>query len=295
MSKQFLPTIFNSMANNMFQTYFDSLTHNELKHLCKVIHYPSIPDRYFVDNPSIYPFIRWDKLTKMQAVRVVIRNSELLERVDLKKYDYRIKEVFFLIKQNPEMLFTHFNFNFSNLSHDDAYFLACLGNEEYINMLNLDNYNFNFIESMNIIKSHNYNKKIIMLLPYLELKSYQISEILINTGETCMDLFDLTKLTTLDWLDLLPHQPDFLDYCDFEIFKKGDPFNLIQLVVMFDEPDLSHLIFEIDKRKITAFGWEKLLISNPDKYIDICDFYKIRENNWLVISHYHPHLLVHKL
>lgn len=295
MDKQTLIVIFNSMANYMFQTYFNSLTHNELKHLCKCIHYPSIPDRYFVDNPDLYPFIRWDKLNKMQAVRVVIRNEELLDRIDLKKYDYRIKEVFFLVKKKPEMLFTHFNFNFDNLIHDDAYFLACLGNEEYVNMINLKEYTFNFIETMNIIKSHGFKRHIIMSLPYQELKSYQVAEIIINTGEECLDLFDITKLTTLDWLDIFPHQPDMLDFCDFEQFKDGDPFNLIQLVVMYDDPDLSHLIFEIDKKKITAFGWEKLLISNPDRYIDICDFHKIRENNWTVISHYHPHLLVHKL
>lgn len=295
MDKQTLTILFNSLANSIFQNSFDKMSIDELKHLCKVIHYPSIPDRYFVDNPSLYNFINWNKLTKMQAIRIIIRNEDLLTYIDLKKYNYRIKEIFFLIKKKPKMLFTHFNFDFSNLAHEDAYFLACLGIREYIDMINIKQYSFNFLESMDIIRSHSYNREIITMLPYKELKGYQVAKILINTGEKNLDLFDINLLTTLDWLDLLPHQPDFLDFCDFQKFKNGDPFNLIQLVVMFDEPDLSHLIFEIEKRNITSFGWEKLLISDSEKYIDICDFYKLNEHNWTVISSFHPGLLVHKL
>lgn len=295
MNNSTLSIIINSMAEYFFQMNHDSLNDHELSHLYKSINYENIPDRYFSDYPRFYPYIEWERLNKMQSVRVAIRNEKLLEKIDLKRFDYKIKEIFFLVQRKPELLFTHFNFDFDNLSHDDAYFLACIGVDEYLNMVDLEKYNFNFIETMNIIKSHNFRRDVIFSLNCDNLKSYQVAEIIINTGEDCLHLFDLDSLTTLDWLELLPYQPDMLDHCDFDKFKRGDPFNLIQLVVMFDEPDLSYLIFEIDKKKITAFGWEKLLISNPNKYIDICDFHKIKENNWTVISHYHPHLLVHKL
>lgn len=295
MNNQTFSLIVGSMLDHYFQHNYDNLCDEELAHVCEHINYPRIPDRYFSDYPQLYKHIKWDRLGKMQAVRIAIRNEELLKFINLKKYTYKIREVFFLVKKNPEILFTHFEFDFDNLEHDDAYFLLCIGSMDYFNRLDLSKYKFNFIETMNIIKNHKYDLSVIERLNYKELKGYQIAEIIIHQGEDCLHLFDLSLLTTLDWLELMPYQPDMLDICDIEKFKNGDPFNLIQLVVMFEEPDLSYLIFEIDKRNITAFGWEKLLISNPDKYIDICDFYKIRENNWTIISAYHPHLLVHKL
>ena len=82
---------------------------------------------------------------------------------------------------------------------------------------------------------------------------------------------------------------------NFEKFIDGDPFNLVQLVVLFDTPDLTYLLDEIDIKKITPFGWEKLLISRPDKFSAICDFTKLNEANWAVILYYSPQLISYKI
>jgi len=294
------------MKNNQFHIIVKSLLDNalsnidlfnddELRFICEILDYKNVPDRYFVDNPRIHPFIRWEKLDKMQAVRIVIRNLDLIEKINLKKYNYRIKEIFFLIHKKPELLFTHFNFSFDNLSHDDAFFLLCIGNEKYWDLIDIDKYRFNFIETLHIIRAYNFKRSIIQILDYKSLKSYQVAEILINTGEEMLDLFDIDSLTTLDWLNILPYQPDLLYYCNYEKFIQGDPYNLIQLVVLFDSPDLSYLLDSVDTNDITPLGWEKLLISRPDKFVDKCRFYKLNENNWSVISCYRPELLVYKL
>jgi hypothetical protein len=283
------------MLNYLFSMQWDTLTQEELVHVCNSLYYPGLEDRYLADNPKLYPYIKWDRLEKMQAVRVATRNLDLLKVIDLKKHQYRIREIFFLILRNHQILFEYFNFDFNNLNQDDAYFLLCLGKEDFLKMVDITKYNFNFIEAINILRAYNYKREVMLALDYENLKSYQIAEILIMTGEEYLDLFSLDCLNTLDWLKILMYQPDFLSRCDFEKFIAGDPFNLIQLIVLFDKPDLSYLLESIDLKKITPFGWEKLLIARPDKYASLCDFRKLNEANWAVISNYSPELLVFKM
>ena len=189
---------------------------------------------------------------------------------------------------------TIFNFDFDKLSQDDAYFLLCLGEQSFWPMVDTNKYKFSFIEAFDIMKAYQFNRSVVTDLNYKVLKSYQIAEVFIITGEEFLDLFDTDVLTTLDWLNVLVYQPKFIYKCDFDKFLRGDPFNLIQLIVLFDSPDLSYLIDQIDKNKITAFGWERLLIGKPDRFKDICDYKKLNEANWLVISQEAPELLSYK-
>lgn len=283
------------MLNYTFCMYKETLTKDELLHLFNTIDYETIEDRFLADDPRLYPYIHWDKMTKMQSVRMAARNLDILNYVDLKKHQYRIREIFFLIKRDYNILFKYFNFDFNNLSRDDAYFLLCLGNDDFYKLVDIKKYDFNFIEMINIIRAYHYRRDVITDLNYSELKNYQIAEILIMTGEDNLDLFDLDVLSTLNWLELLIYQPTFLSRCNFNKFIKGDPFNLIQLITLFDSPDLSYLLDNIDLDNITPFGWEKLLIANPEKFVSLCDFKKLNESNWSVIANYSPELLVHKL
>lgn len=266
----------------------------ELMHICNVVNYSSVEDRHIADNQSLYPYIKWDKLDKMQAIRIVARNPALLTKIDLKKYKYKTKEIFFLIQNNYKLIFTYFEFDFANLPQEDAYFLFCLGKDEFLQLMDITKYKFGIIETMDIIRAYKYRKDIIEKLNYNELKNYQVTEILMNTGDESLELFNLEFLSTLNWLDLLSQQPDFIYRCDFEKFTNGDPFNLVQLVVLFDKPDLSYLINQIDIDDITAFGWEKLLIARPDKFVSLCDFSKLNENHWIEIGMHRPELLIHK-
>lgn len=267
---------------------------DELKHICNSLDYPNIEDRYLCDFPQLHPFVYWDRLEKMQAVRIATRHPELLEKIDLKKYKYKIKEIFFFIQPDYTRIFKYFDFDFKNLSQDDAYFLLCLGKDEFLSIIDIKKYNFGFIEILDIIKAYNFRRDILMSLNYKLLKNYQITEIYINTGEEFVDLFGTEILSTLNWLELLSYKPEFLDLCDFEKFTDGDPFNLIQLITMFKEPDLIYLLDDIDKDDITALGWEKLLIYKPEKSIEICDFKKLKENNWAEINKVRPELMIYK-
>lgn len=283
------------LINDLFCTMWAELSEKELKHISNLLDYPNIEDRYLCDNEELHPYVKWDKLEKMQAIRVVTRQPDLLEKIDLKKYEYRIKDIWYFIQADYTRLTKYFDFDLKNLSKDDAHLLLCIGVEEFLDEIDLEKYDFNHIECFNIIKAYDCQRKVIVRLNYSLLNSHQIAYIFKATNEKMLDLFSFESLTTLNWLDLFCYRPNFIKYCDFEKFKYGDPFNLIQLITLFENPDFSYLLDEIDKDEITALGWEKLLIHKPEKYLHICDFKKLKENNWVEILKSRPSLDVYKL
>lgn len=295
MNHQDLKISLDSLVNYYFCNYINEFTMDELTHLCTVLDYPHIEDRYLCDYEELYQFIQWDKLEKMQAIRIVTRQPKLLNKIDLKRYEYRIKEVMYFIQSDYTRLFKYFNFDFNNLPVEDAYFLLCLGKDEILNLIDVKKYKFGFIETFDIIKAYNFRRDIIMKMDYTILKNYQVAKIIINTGEEFLDLFNLEILNTLDWLELLSYRPEFIDKCDFDKFIYGDPFNLIELVTMFQTPDLTYLIDKIDIDRVTALGWEKLLIYKTEKAAEICDFSKLKENNWVEILQANPELIKYKI
>jgi len=280
---------------DFFCKNYSELSEKELRHINKYVDYDSMPDRLLSDNSQLHPYIDWSRISKMKAIRLVSKNFELTKYINLKNYEYKIREIFWFIKSDYTRLFEFFSFDLSKCSHEDVYLLLCLGEDYFEQRIKLEDFKFSFIEIMDIIRAYKYRRDIILRLDYSKLKNYQYTEIISNTGEDNIDLFDLEELSTLNWLELLNYQPDFIEICDTEKFKKGDLFNLIQLVILFEQPDLSYLINEIDTSEISAFGWEKLLICSPEKFTDMCDFRKLNEDNWSRIVRYRPELTSYKL
>lgn len=295
MQRQELSIILQSILADFFCKNYSDLSEREMRHINKYVDYDSMPDRVLADNPYLHQYIEWSRISKMKAIRLVSKNFDLTEYINLKKYDYKIREIFWFIKTDYTRLFHFFSFDLSKCSHEDVYLLLCLGEDYFEQRINFDDYKFSFIETMDIIRAYRYRRDIILRLDYSKLKNYQYTEILSNTGEESMDLFDIEELSTLNWLELLNYQPNFIEFCDTDKFKRGDLFNLIQLVILFEKPDLSYLINEIDTDEISAFGWEKLLICSPEKFTDICDFRKLNDDNWSRIARYRPELIPYKL
>jgi len=295
MQKQNFNIILQSLLTDFFCKNFSELSEKEIKHINKYIDYESVPDRIISDNLHLHKYIDWNRISKMKAIRLVSKNFDLTRYVNLKKYDYRIREIFWFIKTDYTRLFDFFNFDLKKCSHEDVYLLLCIGEDYFEKEICIEDHKFSFIEIMDIIRAYNYKRDIILRLDYSKLKNYQYTEILSVTGENNLDLFDIDNLSTLNWLELLNHQPDFITFCDTSKFTKGDLFNLVQLIILFEKPDLSFLLKEIDLNEISAFGWEKLLICNPNKFTDLCDFRKLNEDNWNRIVRYRPELIAYKL
>ena len=74
----------------------------------------------------------------------------------------------------------------------------------------MSRHTFNFRESMNIVKAYGYDRDMLEKVNYRSLKGYQVSEILINTGERDLDILDVSIMTNIDWINLLEVRHEML-------------------------------------------------------------------------------------
>lgn len=278
---------------DMFCNHSSSLSNSILKHIANRIDYNLVPDRVMVDYDNVREVVNWNRVEKMQLIRCLIRcldqDIDILDKIkpSLERFDYKIKELVHLLARKPHYI-QHFPIDLDKISTSDTASILALGDDYFLNKINLSNHNFNFNESMKIIQGYNYNRDVIEKVNYKSLKGYQISEILIHTGSCNLDILDTLTLTNIDWLDLLEHQPSMLNLCDYDKFMNGDIFYSIKLCCMFEVPDLSYLVFNRDLKEITSFGWEKLLIEKPEKFLAHCNFNKLDDNNWKNIIKEYP-------
>lgn len=292
--------ITNAFISDLFSKHFDILDELELNHISDVVDYNSVPDNVIVDNIEIRNCIRWDRINKMKLIRLLIRfidrDLEDLEEIkkNIQKYDYKIRDLHFLFMRDPRFI-DFFNIDLQKLNTNDAALLLSFGSDYFLEKINLSNYVFNFRESMNIIIGYKYDRDIIEKVNYKSLKGYQISEILSETEERDIDILNLSLMNSIDWVNLLKKKPGMIKYCDYKTFKESDIFNSIQLCCMFKDLNLSYLILERDLSEISPLGWEILLINKPNEFVDLCDFKKLEEINWINILNIRPELSIYKI
>jgi hypothetical protein len=233
----------------------------------------------------------------MKMIRILVRcldhDADIMDKVNIKKFNYKIKHLKHLISRKPHYV-EHFKIDLNKITTSEAALVLSLGEQYFLDKMDLSNYKFNFKESMNIIEGYDYDRDIITQVNYRVLKGYQIAKVLIHTGESNLDLFDTSKLTNIDWLNLLSQRPEMLKHCNYKKFMSGDIFYSIKLCCMFDTPDLSYLVLNRGVKGISPFGWEKLLTEKPEKFLAHCDFSKLSDSNWTNILKSQPQLHMYK-
>jgi hypothetical protein len=258
-----------------------------------------VPERLMVDDEKIRGLVKWNRVEKMQLIRAFIRsldqNVDLIDKItpEFDKFEYKVKELTHLLARRPRYI-EYFPIDLSKITTSEAATILSLGDNYFLEKINLSKYNFNFKESMNIIQGYEYDREIIEKVNYKSLKGYQIGEIMIHTGNRDVDILDLSKLTNIDWINLLERRPELLEYCDYNQFNRGDIFYSIKLCCMFENPDLSYLVTRRNMGEISPFGWEKLLIEKPEIFLAHCSFDKFDEKKWKYILKEHPEFYVYK-
>lgn len=289
--------IADSIIANMFCEYWDKVPRSVLKHLSKVVNYSLVPERLLIYQKEVRDIVKWHRVDRMYLVRLLVRcidhDIDIVNKLNLKSRDYKIKEISYLLKRRPEFI-RFFDIDLNKITTTEAASVLSLGSDYYLDKVKFSKYKFNFKESMSIIRGYNYRKNIVEQVNYKSLKGYQIVEILINTNTESLDLFDLSKITTTDWLTLIESNPDMISICDLNKFENSDIFNSIKLCCIFNDTELNYLILKRDLKLISPFGWEKLLI-HKNEFNDLCDFNKLDENNWRNISEYKPELIKYKI
>ena len=287
--------ILESLIKNFIEGDWSVLNKTTLIHLLNNTELENISDSVIASNEIIYQNINFDNISKEKLIRIITRNIEIAENINIKDKHFTINDIKFFLKAYPDMIDV-FKINLKTISKKEAYILLKLNVERYFEEINIKKYDFNAIENYGILKSANFKEKVFHMLNTDKLKNYHIVDIVKHTGEQYIKYIDLKKLTPRKWCDLLVYQPNLLKYCDINVFKKGDIFNIIQLIEIYEKPNFSYLIKEIKNYKelISPLGWEKLIISKPEDFINECLCYKLNENNWKKILAYYPELIVYK-
>lgn len=288
----------NSFLADIFSNHHSELPVSVMKHISKVVDYDLISE-YCITSDEVIDIVTWDNISRMKLVRILIRcldqGIDILDKIKpcLNKYDYKVKELIYLLGRRPHYI-EHFPIDLNKLKTSEAAILLSLGDNYFLNKIDMSKYTFNSKESMDILQGYGYDRNILEKVNYKSFKSHQISEILVHSGERDLDLLDVSKIINLDWLLLLEHRPVMLKYCDLSKFTSGDIFYSIRLCCMFDSPDLSYLVIDRGVSGISPFGWEKLLIDKPENFVSLCDFEKLGDNNWRNILKERPELAEHR-
>lgn len=289
----------NAFLSDMFCNHWETLPLSVLRHISRVIDYESVPDRVVVDNERIRDVIKWNKIDKMKLIRILIRcidqNVNDLDKIkkSIQQYEYKIKDLTFLFMRRPEFI-EFFPIDLNTIETFEAATLLSFGSEYFLDKIDMSRHTFNFRESMNIVKAYGYDRDMLEKVNYRSLKGYQVSEILINTGERDLDILDVSIMTNIDWINLLEVRPEMLKYCDYSKFMSGDIYYSIKLCCMFDTPDLTHLVLDRNLNDVSPLGWEILLIEKPEVFLAHCNFSKLDESSWNYILKSRPELISYK-
>lgn len=289
----------NAFLSDMFCNHWETLPLSVLRHISRVVDYESVPDRVVVDNERVRDVIKWNKLDKMKLIRILIRcidqNVNDLDKIkkSIQQYEYKIKDLTFLFMRRPEFI-EFFPIDLNTIETFEAATLLSFGSEYFLDKIDMSRHTFNFRESMNIVKAYGYDRDMLEKVNYRSLKGYQVSEILINTGERDLDILDVSIMTNIDWINLLEVRPEMLKYCDYSKFMSGDIYYSIKLCCMFDTPDLTHLVLDRNLNDVSPLGWEMLLIEKPEVFLAHCNFSKLDESSWNYILKSRPELISYK-
>lgn len=245
-----------------------------------------IPDREILLNKRIRENIDWNSLKSVKAVRMMMRDKSVIDRIDLEKYDFKLAELVPLFLHHPDLV-DYFEINFDDLTATEAVNMLDV-NKDFIERIDLGKYKYDASETTNIIKRFAIDDRIVSKLDLGSLDHFNVRNLLIKTGDKYIGRIDSSKLKATDWVEILKKKSELLQYCNLLLFEKGDRYLLVKLVQMF--PQLDYLIEE-NSDKINAIGWEELLIYDSEKYSKYCDFSLLSKKNWENIIKKRPEMV----
>ena len=268
-----------------YLSLIDDIDDNTFKKLFPFVDINNIPDRILIKNNRIRENANWNALNKYKLIRILVRDLDLLEKIDITKYDFNTMDLYPLFIVQPELV-DYFNIDFASLSKFEAIkMLEC--SSDFVERLDISNYSFSKNEMTFIIKKFSNNEKIMEHINFEDLDHFILRKLLIKTGTKYVDKINLSFLKATDWLDVLRKKPELIEHCNLLLFEKNDCYLLVKLVEMF--PELEYLIEE-NQEKISALGWEKLVLFNLKKFGKYCKWEKLSKKNWDNIVERHPNL-----
>jgi len=276
----------HSIALSLFSDENEHILPNSLlKFFDKKINPNTILDKELVKSYDLHDKINWSIIEKNKAIRVLARDITLLNRINIEELKISTAELYPIFIQHPELIHD-FVKDFDMITPLEAIrLLEC--NEELIEYIDISKYKFSKTDMLEMIKKFIYSKKIMERLDLTSLEHFSTRKLICKTGVDYIDRLNISQLKPTDWIEILEQHPELIEYCNLSIFENSDCYLLTKLVINF--PEIDYLIIK-NSNKISALGWENLIIEDLDRYQDFCKWEKFTESNWSKILKKHPHL-----
>jgi hypothetical protein len=269
--------------------YFED---DEISHLLAKVDVERLSDKTVCDCSYIRDKISWDTMPVKKLVRCVVRLIDNMEldfienQINLQSRDLRVKDVIHILTRRPDML-DFLGIKVSSIKKDEAHLLFLLGNQYYLDKLDIKKFNFDYMQGFQIAKAYKFQKEVVLGVSYKKFNNLQVGELLGATGEAFADYLDLSIMGTTDWRFVLERQPQMYDWMNPIIFLDADVFELVKLLAIFDYEEL-HLAMKSRVKELTPYGVELLLIHHLELYKDSVDLTQLDNNNIAKIQEHHP-------
>lgn len=232
----------------------------------------NISDREFFSNERIKRFVDYERVSKKQLVRLITRDPEILNKVNIGKFRFKIKDLQYFLKLWPEYI-DLFNFDIKDISGEELIILLNV-DSKYADKVDFEKVAFTKYELSDFLNAFRHRKPIITKALsskkiVSELDNFQTRTIILNSGTEYINYLDLNKLNNMDWFEILKVHKEMIDCCDVSIFEKNDCYLLVKLLPYL--PQLEGLVIS-NKDKISNIGWEKLLRYDFEKFYPLCCF-----------------------
>lgn len=264
----------------------DGIPDKLFQKLLPFINVNHLSDQELLANKRLKDHIDWNSFNNVKIIRLIIRDKSVMQKIDLKHYSFKLKELIPLFLNHPDLI-DEFDLDFSKLGPIEAINMLEI-NAEFIDKIDLGKFTYDKLQLNQIVLKFSKHEKIIKKLNLTLLDHFSTRNLLIKTGNKYVDNLDLTKLKDTDWFEILKTKPQLLEHCNLSLFEKGDCYLLTKLVLMY--PSLDYMIAN-NKHKISALGWENLICKEPVAYSQYCNFSIFSKKNWNNILRYHPRLI----
>ena len=203
LNKEIFNIIKGALLKSLINDCWKMFPLKAIQHLVQFVDYSDLSDRFMADNEEMHDFIKWEKVNRLQLIRIIARNIKILEKVDIKSKEYKIRELIPLLKMHSGAIF-FFNIDLDTIVKEDAFLLLMLGHKIYLDKINVKNYDFNFREVFDVLESYRFNEEALVKFDLTTLKSRQVAEIMTYNIDV-VNIFgnQINMLTALDWLNVL--------------------------------------------------------------------------------------------
>jgi hypothetical protein len=252
----------------------DILNDKFFKILFNHVNVNNIPEKTLLSNKRIYDNINWNLVEKKKLLRLIMRDSNIINFIDLNKVNFDFSEIISLLIYQPGLV-NYFNINVDELTPMDAINLMYVI-PEYVEKIDLKKYKFSKREIVSISEKLYNNEAIMKSLNLKLLDNFETRRLMIKTGDKYINILDLSTLTAYDWIPILVIHNNLLNYCDINVFTKNDCYNLIKFIKIF--PEFEYLILE-NVKNLSPLGLEEVILFD-NKFLDIIDLNKLDKVNW---------------